>query len=60
MDTIQAILSIGIPNDVNKTVTQYGQHQQWVYGSPLRKAHYLYFEGTGGLDTMKLTSWQNF
>lgn len=30
----------GKPNDINRTVTQYGTHEQWVYGN----GQYLYFE----------------
>lgn len=39
----------GEPSDINRTVTQYGTHEQWVYGLGC----YLYFEGN------KLTGIQN-
>lgn len=40
--------SLGIPNDINRTVGSWGVHEQWVYGNT-----YLYFEN--GI----LTSYQN-
>lgn len=41
-------LSWGKPSDINRTVTQYSTHEQWVYGK-----QYLYFE-----DNI-LNSWQD-
>ncbi len=43
-----AIISLGEPNDVNRTVGVWGVHEQWVY-----KNLYLYFENG------KLTSYQD-
>ena len=31
----------GEPYDINRTITKYGTHEQWVYGS----GSYLYFDG---------------
>jgi len=42
------IASIGLPNDINRTVGSWGVHEQWVYYTM-----YLYFEN--GI----LTSWQD-
>ncbi|PKG41466.1 hypothetical protein, partial [Psychroflexus sp. MES1-P1E] len=42
-----ALISLGSPNDINKTVGSWGVHEQWVY-----KNLYLYFESN------KLTSYQ--
>jgi hypothetical protein len=39
MSTDDVIASWGKPDQVNTTVTAYGKHEQWVYGST-----YLYFE----------------
>lgn len=52
----QAILSVGRPNEINRSVGSWGVHEQWVYrncriGGGLRN-FYLYFENG------KLTSWQ--
>lgn len=41
--------SIGYPDDINRTVTRYGTHEQWVYN---KKDMNLYF------DDGVLTSWQ--
>ncbi|WP_052352792.1 hypothetical protein [Neobacillus dielmonensis] len=41
--------SWGKPQDINTTITQFGTHEQWVYGG----GNYLYFENG------KLTSIQN-
>lgn len=44
----------GKPNDINRTVGDWGVHEQWVYGDGLHgKTEYLYFENG------KLTSWQD-
>lgn len=40
--------SWGEPEDINRTVTSYSTHEQWVYGST-----YVYF------DNGKLTAWQD-
>lgn len=45
----QVILSWDRPEDINRTVTQYGIHEQWIYFGP----KYLYFENN------KLTSYQD-
>jgi hypothetical protein len=43
MTTFEAIASLGLPKDVNKTEGTFGIHEQWVYGEiPYTK--YLYFE----------------
>ena len=49
MTTTMARLSIGSPNDINRSVGSYGVHEQWVYDS---RNLYLYFEND------ILTSWQ--
>jgi len=36
--------SWGKPEDVNRTVTRWGTHEQWIYG-PSLEATYLYFDG---------------
>lgn len=41
--------SIGRPDDINRTTTEYGVNEQWVYPD----GKYLYFEDG------KLTSWQD-
>lgn len=51
MTSEMARLSLGDPNDINRTVTSRGIHEQWVYGYSNRK--YLYFEN--GI----LKSWQD-
>jgi hypothetical protein len=43
-----AIISLGNPIDINKTVGSWGVHEQWVYNNNM----YLYFEND------KLTSYQ--
>jgi hypothetical protein len=48
MNKQEVKFSWGEPRDINRTVTTYGVHEQWVYDSS-----YLYFEGD------KLTSWQD-
>lgn len=60
MTSHQARLAFGNPNDINKTVTQYSELQQWIYGSVIYKTVYLYFERQGSDETLKLTSWQDF
>lgn len=49
MTDSQARISIGRPNDINRSVGEWGTHEQWVYND----GRYLYFENG------KLTSWQN-
>ena len=41
MTTEMAIESLGYPSDINKSVTSWGVHEQWIYDS---KELYLYFE----------------
>ena len=48
-----ATMSLGNPNDINKTVTGNLTREQWVYGDPIYGATYLYF------DNGVLTSYQN-
>jgi hypothetical protein len=48
MNKEMATISLGSPNDVNRTVGTWGVHEQWVYDNL-----YLYFENG------KLTSYQN-
>lgn len=44
----QVRASWGVPSDINRTVTEYGGSEQWVYGS----SRYVYFDGD------RLTGWQ--
>lgn len=61
MNTEQVLASWGKPNDINRTVFEWGVHEQWVYGglsgygrySSYTEPTYLYFED--GL----LKSWQD-
>lgn len=48
MNKKMAIISLGRPNDINRTVGSWGVHEQWVYDNL-----YLYFENG------KLTSYQD-
>lgn len=48
MNKEMATISLGRPNDINRTVGSWGVHEQWVYDNL-----YLYFENG------KLTSYQN-
>ena len=48
MNKEMATISLGSPNDINRTVGSWGVHEQWVYDNL-----YLYFENG------KLTSYQN-
>jgi hypothetical protein len=48
MNREMATISLGSPNDINRTVGSWGVHEQWVYDNI-----YLYFENG------KLTSYQN-
>ena len=48
MDREMATISLGSPNDINRTVGSWGVHEQWVYNKI-----YLYFENG------KLNSYQN-
>ena len=48
MNREMAIISLGYPNDINRTVGSWEVHEQWVYD-----VRYLYFENG------KLTSYQN-
>ena len=43
-----AIIALGEPDDINKTVGSWGVHEQWIYNKL-----YIYFENG------KLTSYQN-
>ncbi len=58
MNEMQLNLSWGNPNDKNNTTGSWGTHSQWVYGSPIYGANYVYLEGKT-LDDMKVTSWQD-
>ena len=42
MDREMAIISLGYPDDINRTVGSWGVHEQWVYST--RRKLYLYFE----------------
>nr|WP_294947209.1 hypothetical protein [uncultured Mucilaginibacter sp.] len=44
---------IGKPDEVNRTVTAYSTHEQWVYNKENEKTEYYYF------DNGKLTAWQD-
>jgi hypothetical protein len=48
MTDSMAIISLGSPNDINRTVGSWGVHEQWVYDG-----NYYYFENG------KMTSYQN-
>jgi len=48
MNREMATISLGSPNEINRTVSSWGVHEQWVYDNI-----YLYFENG------KLTSYQN-
>jgi len=39
MTAMQCLQSWGRPDDINRTITANGRHEQWVYGSK-----YLYFD----------------
>jgi len=41
MTNNQVLASLGEPNDINRTVTKYGVHEQWVYGYYDLKCVYL-------------------
>ena len=41
MDREMAMISLGYPDDINRTVNSFGVYEQWVYS---RKKLYLYFE----------------
>ena len=43
-----AVVALGSPKDINRSVGSWGTHEQWVYDG-----EYLYFENG------KLTSWQD-
>jgi len=49
----QVCASIGDPRHINRSVGAWGIHEQWVYGSDIRRYYYLYFED--GI----LTAWQD-
>lgn len=51
----QLILSWGMPNDKNNTVTSSGIHSQWVYGD---FKPYVYLEGSNE-SSLKVISWQS-
>jgi len=40
----QAIAAWGRPDDINRTVGQWGSHEQWVYERGDYEMQYLYFE----------------
>jgi hypothetical protein len=46
-------LSWGYPKDINRTVTAFGTHEQWIYEKEFGKRVYLYF------DNGVLESWQD-
>lgn len=50
--------SFGIPNDRNNSTNQWGFSSQWVYGSPINGATYIYLDGENE-NSMKVTSWQD-
>lgn len=54
----QLILSWGLANDRNNSAYSFGINSQWVYGSPIYGANYVYLEGKTEED-MKVTSWQD-
>lgn len=48
-----AIESKGRPDDINRSVNEYGTSEQWIYGEDISNRRYLYF------DDGVLTSWQD-
>ena len=46
-------LGWGYPDEINKTVSLWGVHEQWIYDKPFYETVYLYFEND------VLTSWQD-
>lgn len=54
MDDDQLMLSWGLPDDRNNTVSSWGVRSQWVYGL----GEYVYLEGKSN-NELKVTSWQN-
>jgi hypothetical protein len=52
MNKVEVIAAWGTPQDRNRSVFAWGEHEQWVYGS-LSSAKYFYF------DDDVLTSWQD-
>jgi len=53
MTKSMVIASFGYPDDINRTVTINGTHEQWIYGEDIRFMKFLY------LDNGILTSWQD-
>jgi hypothetical protein len=53
MTAPMVIAAWGRPKDINRTITSYRVHEQWVY-----RSSYVYLEGESQ-DTMKVTSIQN-
>lgn len=49
----QVLASWGKPDDINRTVTKFGTHEQWVYNYGIGINTYLYLENN------VVTSWQD-
>lgn len=49
---VEVIYSVGYPDKINTTTNTGGTHEQWVYGSPIYGANYVY------LDNGIVTSYQ--
>ena len=52
MTSEQVMWSWGPPSKRNTTTTGGGTHEQWIYGNPLSKAQYVYFDN-GVLTTIQ-------
>ena len=52
MSAAGATASWGRPNDINRTTSQYGSREQWVYSGHNHESNYLYFEN-GVLTTIQ-------
>jgi hypothetical protein len=52
MTADEVLGSWGRPDSTNVLVTEWGRHEQWIYGGPLRTALYVY------LDDGLVTAWQ--
>jgi hypothetical protein len=55
MTSMQLVYSWGMPKDMNDTVTSFGVHTQWIYGT---FKPYVYLDGKDD-NNLKVISWQN-
>ena len=44
MTKVEVVYAWGSPNDINRTTTGGGTHEQWVFGNPIYGANYVYFD----------------